>query len=162
MPERWLRPPVEVMRPVRAALVPAEDAMAGGAMYQLKLDGVRALAFHLPEGVVLQGRSGTDLSARYPELVAALGELPIGTVVDGEVCAWVNGKFAFTELLRTPAARARDHVTVSYIAFDVLAVAAGRTGARDLRGRPLAERWKMLVDLLRDVEPPVQLVMATR
>ncbi len=162
MPERWLRPPVEVMRPVRAAFVPAEDAMAGGAMYQLKLDGVRALAFHLPEGVMLQGRSGTDLSARYPEVVPALARLPVGSVLDGEICAWVNGKFAFTELLRTAAARARDGVAVSYIAFDVLAVAAGRAGAQDVRGRPLAERWDLLVDLLRGVAPPVELVMATR
>ncbi len=158
-----LRPPLEVMRPEPVGAVPAEGAVPGGVMYQIKLDGFRALAFVLPEGPVLQARSGRDLAPRFPELLPALAALPVGSVLDGEVCAWHAGRFAFGELLRTPAARARDGAAVAYIAFDALtAPGGGRAAPRDIRGRPLAERWEVLVDLLRGVAPPIELVMATR
>ncbi len=155
-----LRPPLEVMRPEPVGAVPAEGAVPGGVMYQIKLDGFRALAFVLPEGPVLQARSGRDLAPRFPELLPALAALPVGSVLDGEVCAWHAGRFAFG--LRTPAARARDGAAVAYIAFDALtAPGGGRAAPRDIRGRPLAERWEVLVDLLRGVAPPNGRTVAT-
>lgn len=158
-----LRPPVEVMRPTAAARVPQQNAMPGGALYQVKLDGFRCLAFCLPEGVVLQARSGRDLAARFPELVPALAAaLPVGAVLDGEICAFAAGRFAFEQLLRTPAARVRDGVALSYVAFDALALPDDRGGARDLRERPLSERWAAVTALLADARAPVELVLSTR
>jgi len=161
-PNSLLQPLLEVMRPACAATVPAEGAIPGGALYQLKLDGFRALTFSLPDGPRLQSRSGGDLTPRFPELHDALGKLPVGTVLDGEVTAWHQGKFAFEQLLRTHTARQHAGVAVSYVAFDILATSGGHGGALDLRRRTLAERWGILTALLGGIAPPVEVVMATR
>jgi ATP-dependent DNA ligase len=161
-PSPFLRPPVGLMRPEPAAVIPAEAALPGGVMYQIKLDGFRAAAFSLPEGPALQARSGSDLTVHFPELVDALGRLPRGTVLDGEIVAWHDARFSFADLLRTASARARDGVEVRYVAFDLLAMPDGRGGVRDVRGLTLGARWSYLVGLLAAVRPPIELVMATQ
>ncbi|AXK33478.1 DNA ligase [Streptomyces armeniacus] len=150
-------PPVEVMRPRAARSVPASNGLPGGVQYSVKLDGLRIVAFARGGGrAVLQSRSGRDRAADFPAIAAGVAALPTGVVLDGELCAWKDGAFAFTELLRSRAARERDGVALSYIAFDVLAVPG-----RDVREEPLGERWELLTGVLRDAGPPLQQVMAT-
>ncbi|HSA49859.1 MAG TPA: DNA ligase [Yinghuangia sp.] len=145
------------MRPKPVRDVPAEDALPGGTQYSIKLDGWRALAFARgDEPAVLQARSGRDLAPGFPELDDALRSLPDGAVLDGELCAWHEGRFAFGQLIRPPKARARDGAQIAYVAFDLLALPG-----HDIRDRPLRERWDLLTTLLSGVEPPLQLVMAT-
>ncbi|MFG2643339.1 DNA ligase [Streptomyces sp. NPDC048370] len=153
-----LRPPVDVMRPRPADEIPAQGSTPGGFQYSLKLDGFRALAFVLEERrVVLQSRSHRDLAPEFPEIAAHLGDrLPAGLVLDGELCAYRDGRLSFTDLLRSPGDRRRAGVPVSYIAFDVLAVPG-----RDVRPLPLAERWRLLGTALEEIGPPVQRVLAT-
>src|SRR5207248_474994 len=50
---------------------------------------------------------------------AAATALRPGYVLDGELAAWRQGHFAFEQLLRSRAARERNHIPVSYAAFDV-------------------------------------------
>lgn len=152
-----LEPPLPVMRPKAVREVPAEDALPGGTQYSIKLDGWRALAFARGDApAVLQSRSGRDLGPDFPGIAAAVAGLPEGVVLDGELCAWHEGRFAFGQLVRSSRARARDAVQVSYVAFDLLAVPE-----RDVRALPLRDRWDLLHTLLADAEPPLQLVMAT-
>ncbi|MFF3762699.1 DNA ligase [Streptomyces sp. NPDC001922] len=153
-----LRPPVEVMRPRNADEIPRQGSTAGGFQYSLKLDGFRALAFVLEDGrVFLQSRSRRDLSPEFPEIAAFLGEhLPPGTVLDGELCAYREGRLSFTDLLRSRRDREQAGIPVSYIAFDLLAAPG-----RDVRALPLSERWDLLGTALADVGPPVQRVLAT-
>ncbi|MFB7514023.1 DNA ligase [Streptomyces sp. NPDC056144] len=154
-----LTPPVDVMRPRSVDEIPAQgDTPALELQYSLKLDGFRALAFVLDGGkVVLQSRSRRDLAPEFPEIAGPLTErLPPGTVLDGELCAYRDGRLSFTDLLRSHAERVRAGVPVSYIAFDLLAVPG-----RDVRGLPLRERWELLGAVLRDVDPPLQRVLAT-
>lgn len=154
---RVLEPPLPVVRPKTVREIPADDALPGGTQYSLKLDGWRALAFARGgEPAILQARSGRDLSPGFPDIAAAVAGLPDGIVLDGELCAWHEGRFAFGQLIRSAAARARDAAQVSYVAFDLLALPG-----HDVRARPLRERWELLRELLADVEPPLQLVMAT-
>lgn len=157
-----LRPPVELMRPTRVATVPAEDAMAGGTLFQIKIDGFRAAVFNLPgDGPRIQGRSGSDLTWRFPELIAPIAAmLPVGAVLDGEVCAFDGHRFAFEELLRTPAGRAQRGAAISFVAFDLLALRVG-AAVRDVRGLPLRERWAALAELMHAVRSPLELIMAT-
>ena len=54
-------------------------------LYELKLDGYRALA--IKSGGKVQLRSRNNKDARYPDLVEALGSMPDETVLDGEVVA---------------------------------------------------------------------------
>ncbi|MEV6048861.1 ATP-dependent DNA ligase [Streptomyces xanthochromogenes] len=154
-----LRPPVDVMRPRPGDEIPAPGSTPGGLQYSLKLDGFRALAFVLDGGkVFLQSRSRRDLSREFPEIAAYLrGHLPPGVVLDGELCAYREGRLSFTDLLRSHGDRERSGVPVSYIAFDLLALPG-----RDVRALPLRDRWELLGTALRDVGPPVQRVLATR
>ncbi|MER5309249.1 DNA ligase [Streptomyces sp. NPDC002773] len=153
-----LVPPVDVMRPRAADEIPVQAPPPRQLQYSLKLDGFRALAFVLGGGkVVLQSRSRRDLAPEFPETAAHLREqLPPGIVLDGELCAYREGRLSFTDLLRSPADRARTGVPVSYIAFDLLAVPG-----QDVRSLPLRDRWELLGTALRDAEPPLQRVLAT-
>ncbi|EFG09242.1 ATP dependent DNA ligase [Streptomyces clavuligerus] len=156
------------MRPRRAEELPGPDGLPGGVQYSIKLDGFRALAFVGDGGeVFLQSRSGRALAPEFPVLARRLGEgLPPGLVLDGELCAYRDGRIGFAELLRPRAERERSGVPVYYIAFDILAVPAGSAQAagagRDVRPLPLRERWELLGAALRETGPPLQRVLATR
>ncbi|MFJ3793868.1 DNA ligase [Kitasatospora sp. NPDC090091] len=146
------------MRPVPVPVLPAEDAMLGGVQYTPKWDGIRALVFvgsgHEP---VLVSRQGNRLNDRFPSLPPVLARLPVGLVLDGEVVAvGPGGWLDFTALLRTPAARKAAGTQVLYVAWDVLAVPG-----RDVRARPLRERWEALEMALAGARPPLQVTMAT-
>ncbi|MFD5099044.1 ATP-dependent DNA ligase [Streptomyces albidochromogenes] len=150
-------PPVQVMRPRTAAEIPAADGLPGGVQYSVKLDGFRCVAFARGAAPpVLQSRSGRDMRPDFPDVAAAIGALPDGLVLDGEVCAWADGAFAFHQLMRPHAARVADGVVVAYVAFDVLAVPG-----RDVRELPLEQRWELLGGALREAGPQVQRVLAT-
>src|SRR5438067_153898 len=56
-------------------------------LYELKLDGYRALAIKSGGRVQLRSRNDNDFTVRYPGVLAALGALPDETVIDGEVVA---------------------------------------------------------------------------
>ncbi|MEU3745470.1 MULTISPECIES: DNA ligase [Streptomyces] len=153
-----LLPPVDVMRPRAADEIPGQAEPPRELQYSLKLDGFRALAFVLAEGkVVLQSRSRRDLAPEFPEIAAHLrDQLPPGIVLDGELCAYRDGRLSFTDLLRSHGDRVRAGVPVSYIAFDLLAVPG-----RDVRALPLRDRWELLGAALQEAEPPLQRVLAT-
>ncbi|MEU3687052.1 ATP-dependent DNA ligase [Streptomyces narbonensis] len=153
-----LLPPVDVMRPRAADEIPGQAEPPRELQYSLKLDGFRALAFVLDDGkVVLQSRSRRDLAPEFPEIAAHLrDQLPAGIVLDGELCAYRDGRLSFTDLLRSHGDRVRTGVPVSYIAFDLLAVPG-----RDVRALPLRDRWELLGTALREAEPPLQRVLAT-
>jgi bifunctional non-homologous end joining protein LigD len=55
-----------------------------GWTFELKWDGYRALALR-GERVRLLSRHGTDLTAAFPEVAAAVANLPIGTALDAEL-----------------------------------------------------------------------------
>ncbi|WP_158714259.1 DNA ligase [Kitasatospora aureofaciens] len=157
-PPLALHLPVELMQPRPVTDLPAEDAMRGGRLYEVKLDGIRACAARTADGAQLWSRRGRPLAERFPEVIPALtSTLRPGTVLDGELCAWSGGKLAFTGLLHTPRHRAADHVAVSYVVWDVLAVPG-----RDVRALPLVERKELLNKILARARPPIEVVMSTR
>ncbi|MFJ2193097.1 DNA ligase [Kitasatospora sp. NPDC087861] len=158
-----LRPPVEVMQPVLVRALPDEDALPGGTQYTIKLDGIRAVAHVLDRHEVrLVSRRGNELGPRFPQLLPALSTLPVGLCLDGEIVAYEAGAggrpghLDFTALLRTPAARAAAGTQVLYVVWDALALPG-----RDIRSRPLRERWEALEMVFAGARPPLQLCMAT-
>jgi ATP-dependent DNA ligase len=56
-------------------------------LYELKLDGYRALAIKSGGKVQLRSRNDKGSNARYLDLVKALASMPDDTVLDGEVVA---------------------------------------------------------------------------
>ena len=127
-------------------------------LFEVKWDGVRALAATEAGRWRLWGRQGTDYSLRYPEL-AVLGRLPAGTIVDGELVVWQDGRADFAALLRRHqrqrqdlfvATAGRQRPGVSYVLFDLL-FAKGRS----LLQAELVRRRALLRDLLVGVNEPL-------
>ena len=96
-------------------------------LFEVKWDGTRAMAFVDGPGVLrLVNRRKVDLNERYPDL-AFLGDLPPGTVLDGEIVVLKNGKPVFNSLQSREQARSPVYVKslalhepATFIAFDLL------------------------------------------
>ncbi|AZG14917.1 hypothetical protein EHF44_16650 [Cupriavidus pauculus] len=118
----------------------------GDWLYEIKYDGYRVLA-STGSTARLKSRGGIDATAWFPEVAAAVADMPSGSVLDGEVCVLDDlGRSNFDRL----HARARRKGwyegadLVVYCVFDVL-VAMGR----DFRPVALEKRKAMLAKLLR-------------
>ena len=117
-------------------------------LFEIKYDGVRVLATRAGDEIELRHRSNQVVTARYPEVVAALHALPLQSfMLDGEIVALDDrGRSSFQRLqermgLTRPAdvERARGQVPVSAVVFDALAL-----DGRDLRRLPLEARKECL------------------
>lgn len=64
----------------------------------LENDGYRMVAFAGPDGVVLQSRRGTNLTAAFPEIAEAAEALGEHVVLDGEVVIYREGRLDFAAL----------------------------------------------------------------
>src|SRR5882672_7685830 len=105
-------------------------------LWEIKLDGYRALAVKTGNGVTLFSRRRKSLNRQFPYIVEALADLPVGTVVDGEVVAIdESGRpdFNLLQNLRADASR------IQYYIFDLLC-----WKDRDLTRVPLVERRALL------------------
>jgi DNA ligase D-like protein (predicted ligase) len=94
--------------------------------FEIKWDGTRALAFINKAGYRLLNRRQADLKPRYPEF-AFLGNMPAGTVLDGEVVVLRQGKPDFALLMTREHARTKTKfqnlarfTPATYVVFDVL------------------------------------------
>src|SRR5262245_10070094 len=130
--------------------VKAEPFDSPEYLFEVKWDGVRALAGRDAGGWQLWGRDLADYRLRYPEL-APLAGLPAGTVLDGEIILLSGGVADLNALLarhglaapRTGHARGQQG-PVTYVVFDA-PYALGRC----LFGRPLAERREVARERVR-------------
>src|SRR5262245_34729689 len=121
-------------------------------LFEIKYDGVRVLAERRGDAVTLLGRSGQDVTGRYPEIVAALRALAFDRLlIDGEIVVLdARGVPSFQRLqarmgLTRPAdvARAMGRVPVEAVFFDCLALEG-----HDLRRVPLVTRKTCLQRVL--------------
>jgi bifunctional non-homologous end joining protein LigD len=106
-----------------------------GLVYELKLDGYRAVAFKTGGKVHLRSRNDKDFRAKYPVIAKALGAMPDETVIDGEIVALEGGRPSFNALQNHCSAASQ----LFYYAFDVM-VAAGK----DVMAVPLEARREIL------------------
>lgn len=118
-----------------------------GWAYEPKWDGFRMIAWG-GEEPRLESRNGKELLRYFPELRPALGELPPGTVLDGEVVVIRDGVTQFDALqMRIHPAESRinllaEQTPAELIVFDVLA-----NGGEDVMARPYSERRALLEDI---------------
>ncbi|MDF5754179.1 non-homologous end-joining DNA ligase [Spongiactinospora sp. TRM90649] len=136
------------MMAVLGALPPAGDRWA----FEMKWDGVRALAYVEGGAVRLVSRSAKDITVAYPELHmlgGAVGGRDL--VLDGEIVAFDEDDRPSFEALqprmhqRRPARIAElvNAVPVTYLLFDVLHV-----GTEAVVGRPYTERRELLEEIV--------------
>jgi bifunctional non-homologous end joining protein LigD len=136
----------------------SEDRVDGEQwLFELKFDGVRALAIRDGEHTRLFARSGREITARYPEVTLAFNSLPFDRfVMDGEIAALdERGKPSFQLLQRRmhlddrrQVARLSFSVPVHHFLFDILAF-----DGYDLRELPLEQRKHLLGQLIRGDGP---------
>jgi len=118
-------------------------------VFEVKWDGIRALAATAEGRWRLWGRGGNDYTERYPEL-EILRRLPAGTVVDGELVVLQSGRADFPALLRrhqpscsSPLSTVGRRIPVRYVVFDLLF-----ENGESLLRQPLRERRERLRELL--------------
>ena len=154
-----VRPPFPPMEAESVERIPSGE----GWIYEPKWDGFRCLAFRKGGLVLLQSKAGQPLGRYFPELVAALGKLPVKTfLLDGEITISRGGMLSFDDLLQRihPAeSRIRKlsaETPASLFAFDLLVDERGRS----LVGRPLAERREKLEALFRKLPEGDQITLS--
>lgn len=111
--------------------------------YEPKWDGFRCIAFRDGGEVYLQSKAGQPLARYFPDVVAAIAQLPAKRfIIDGELVIPIDGALSFDELqLRLhPAASRVQKLAAAHpamlIVFDLLADEAGKS----LVEFPLRER----------------------
>ena len=108
-------------------------------LYEIKLDGYRALAIKTGGRVQLRSRNDNDFSARYAPITAAVRGLPDETVIDGELVALdEEGRPSFNLLQNFGMSRAY----LAFFVFDVLILQG-----RDVMG----ETWSKDVGCLKNM-----------
>ena len=111
-----------------------------GWLWEVKLDGYRALEVKSGACVTLFSRRRKSLNRQFPCIVEALASLPKRTVVDGELIAIDDkGRPDFNLLQNFRAEASRIH----YYIFDLLC-----WKGRDLTRLPLVERRALLKSLV--------------
>ncbi|HEX2321001.1 MAG TPA: non-homologous end-joining DNA ligase [Streptosporangiaceae bacterium] len=130
--------------------------------YEMKWDGLRAIAIIRSGAVTLYSRTGRDVTATYPELAglaAAVGEHD--AVLDGEIVAFGGGEWPSFEALQqrmnvaaaSQVRRLAGEIPVTYLAFDLLSC-DGRTITDQQYTRRRARLDELAVDGPRWQTPP--------
>jgi bifunctional non-homologous end joining protein LigD len=118
----------EHLRPMLAGSggLPPDDR---GWAFEIKWDGVRAIAYRRPGGLRIESRNLKEVSSRYPELQPLGSQLGAHEVVlDGEIVAFdEHGRPSFGRLQRRMhvtseivVGRLAREVPVKYVIFDLL------------------------------------------
>jgi DNA ligase 1 len=119
-----------------------------------KWDGIRGQIVRRSHECTLWSRGEEIITDRFPEIVAAAGSLPAGTVLDGEVLAWGADEVLPFALLqrrigrRTLSAKILKDIPARFIAYDLL-----EWRGEDWRSKPLRERRAQLQQILEPLQP---------
>jgi bifunctional non-homologous end joining protein LigD len=123
-------------------------------LFELKLDGIRAIAVRQGMKLDMWTRNGKDLTRRFPTIAGALAALPVEAVIlDGEIVALDENGRAHFQLLqpRIHLSRAKDiaaadeQIPAYFYAFDLLYI-----NGYNLMKFPLIERKSVLQKLIPD------------
>ena len=115
-------------------------------IYELKLDGIRCIAYIEPKSVSLQNKRFKELSPLYPELSDMCKCVKKKVILDGELVVLTDGKPDFYALQRRSLmtdsfriALASKKNPVQFAAYDILYY-----DGKDLTDKPLMERKAIL------------------
>jgi DNA ligase-1 len=130
---------------------------AGDWLAEWKWDGIRSQLVRRAGAVYLWSRGEELITGRFPEIADAAAALPDGTVIDGEVLAFREGRVLPFSVLQTRIGRQKlsDSVLAAapavLMAYDLL-----EDEGADQRERPLEERRERLGRRLAGLAPRLQ------
>src|SRR5207302_852615 len=158
--QRTIKKKAEALRELLDRLSPREAKYIGkiltgdlriglrAGLVEAKYDGIRGQLHKEGDRVVLYSRDLNEVTAAFPEVVAAAGAVPHDLLLDGELLAFKDGVVRpFFELQhrlgrKVVSAELLTEVPVIFVAFDLLYL-----DGRNLLTEPLRERRRMLDDL---------------
>lgn len=113
-------------------------------LYEVKFDGYRCLAGRDSAGVTLWSRRGNLFTNQFPNIVRACEQLPLGTLLDGEVVAMdSNGRVSFN-LLQHHRSKAQ---ALLFYGFDTLLYRS-----QSLLNEPLSARREILREVFKGIK----------
>jgi DNA ligase D-like protein (predicted ligase) len=118
-------------------------------VYEIKLDGYRAVAVNAKGKLNLYSRNRKSFDRQYPYIVEALKELPANTVVDGEVVALDEAGRPNFNLLQHSRSEAK---RICCFVFDLLVFQN-----RDLTRLPFLERREAMKAFLKFGSPRLRI-----
>jgi bifunctional non-homologous end joining protein LigD len=138
------------IEPMKARLVD-NPPTHGDWLYELKFDGIRAIAVKNRSKTSLISRNGNKLDARFPEIAEAVKNLPVrDCVIDGEVVALdEDGRSSF-QLLQALETEGRKAPLRFYV-FDLLEL-----DEKSLLGLSLEQRKQVLAKLCESGGDPIR------
>lgn len=115
-------------------------------IFELKLDGIRCIAYIEPKLVVLQNKRHKDVTDIYPELSDMKKCVKKRVILDGELVVLIDGKPNFYALQKRSLMGdafkiklAANKDPVQFVAYDILYF-----DGKDLTDKPLTERKEVL------------------
>lgn len=131
-------------------------------LVEWKYDGIRAQVVRRAGNIWVWSRGEELVTERFPEVMAIAGQWPDGTVVDGEILVWKDGKPAPFNLLQQRIGRKLlgkkilADAPVSFMAYDLL-----EWQGEDIREWPQHRRRQALVALAEQVSSGALMVSPT-
>jgi DNA ligase-1 len=121
-----------------------------------KWDGIRSQTIKRQGELFIWSRGEDLITEKFPELLALKKELPDGTVIDGEILPFLEGKIMPFSVLQTRIGR--KNITAKYLkeapiiicAYDLL-----EWQGRDIRSESLADRRILLEQVINTLTTPV-------
>lgn len=115
-------------------------------LYELKLDGIRCVAYLDKSGTVIRNKRNKDVTAIYPELRQIHNQIKKRCILDGEIFILKDGRTDFFEIQRRSLMTnqfrielAAGKLPVSFVAFDLLYI-----DKEQIIDRQIAERKELL------------------
>ncbi len=120
-------------------------------LYELKFDGIRAIAVKGGGKVSLISRNGNKLDSRFPEICDAVKNLPVeDCVIDGEVVALDDEGRSSFQLLQALEMEGRKAPLRFYV-FDLL-----QLNGKSLLELPVEQRKQVLAKVCESVGDPIR------
>ncbi len=129
--------------------LPATLGPPGDWLAEWKWDGIRAQLVRRGGQVWLWSRGEELISAQFPELVEAATALPDGTVLDGEILAYRDGRpMAFADLQKRIGRKQVGRKILADVPCVMMAYDLLERNGEDLREQPMRARRAALTELL--------------
>jgi len=153
--------PFFLAHPLQAPVDDFDTLLGNPAQWlvEWKWDGIRAQLVRRDGQSWLWSRGEELITERFPELADAARMLPDGTVLDGEIIVWIDGRVQPFALLqqrigrKTLNAKLLREAPAILMAYDLL-----EWQGEDWRARPQAERRAQLARVIADhVHPALEL-----